>query len=109
MLTCAEGNGSVVVSQLLLKLFHFYSVAVTGGPLGCGGGDLRLGQSQPDTGWGSMSEIMWHCVVTLLSLMCISGHISPIVWNLSVIIPNTVHASLLRNNLSSLTLCVLPC
>ena len=39
------------------------------------------------------------CGTTLLSLMCTSKDISPIVENLSVIIPNTVHAALLRNSL----------
>ena len=77
-------------------------MAETGGSLGCGGGDMNLGQSQPGTGWGSMSKIVWHCVKTLLSLMCRSGDISPIMGNLSVIIPNTVHASLLRNSLFDL-------
>ena len=71
----------------------------TGGSLGCGERDVHLGQSQPDAGWGSMSEIVWYWVVTSLSLMCTFGEILPVVGNLSVIIPNTVHASLLRNSL----------
>ena len=33
-------------------------MAVAGGSLGHGGGDVRLGQSQPDAGWGSMSDIV---------------------------------------------------
>ena len=71
----------------------------TSGSLGRGGGDVHLGQSQSDAGGESMSEIVWHCVVTLLSFMCRYGDIWLIVRNLSVIIPITVHASLLRNSL----------
>ena len=58
MLTCVKCTGSVVVSQVFLSCPWFSLVAGTGGSLGHGGGDVRLGQLQPDAGWGAMSDIV---------------------------------------------------
>ena len=82
-----------------MSCLWFSLVPEIGGSLGHSGEDVYLRQSQPDAGWGLMSEIVWHCVVTLLSLMCRSVETSPIVGNLSAIIPNIMHTSLLRNSL----------
>ena len=73
-------------------------MAGTGGPVGQDGGNVCFEQLQSVEGLGLASETVLQWVATVMSAGCWCGGTSPTVGNLSVIILNAMHASLLRNS-----------